>query len=74
MENHRRAWSPAAGPPAARQQLPSRSGYVAGDGDDDRAHGLWAPSEGPRFREPGGPGGEPNGHTIPRSGWTALND
>ncbi len=72
--SHRRAWSPADGPAAAPQQVPQRSGHVSGTGEDDRQHGLWAPTEGPLFNEPGGPGGEPDGHTIPRSGWTALNE
>jgi hypothetical protein len=74
LRNH--GWSPAEGPDAAPQQLPHhRSGRVSGSGDDDRAHGgLWAPSEGPTRSDPGGPGGEPDGHTIPKPGRTALNE
>ncbi len=70
----KRAWSPAEGPPAAAQQVPPHSFRVSGDGEDGRTRGLWAPSEGPVRSDPGGPGGEPDGHTIPRSGWTALNE
>ncbi|BDG06578.1 hypothetical protein [Anaeromyxobacter oryzae] len=68
------AWSPAEGPGAAPQQIPHRSGHVSGSGDDDRRSGLWAPSEGPTRSDPGGPGGEPDGHTISRPGRTALNE
>jgi hypothetical protein len=68
------AWSPAEGPEAAPQQIPQRSGYVSGDGEDDRSHGLWAPSSGPTRSDPGGAGGEPDGKTVPRPGRTALNE
>ena len=68
------AWSPAEGPAAAPQQIPHRSGYVSGTGDTDREGALWAPSNGPTRSDPGGPGGEPDGHTIPRPGRTALNE
>lgn len=73
----RKVWSPAHGPGVAPQQIPPGSGDFAlrGDGDTDRAHGgLWAPSEGPYRHDPGGPGGEPNGRTIPIPGRTALNE
>lgn len=72
--NRKRAWSPAEGAPAAPQQVPRRSFRVSGSGEDGRSVGLWAPSEGPVRSDPGGPGGEPDGRTIPRSGWTALNE
>jgi hypothetical protein len=68
------AWSPEEGPEAAPQQIPPRSGHVSGSGDDDRRGGLWAPTEGPVRSDPGGPGGEPDGKTIPRPGRTALNE
>jgi hypothetical protein len=70
------AWSPAEGPEAAPQQIPHRSGYVSGSGDDSRTpgSGLWAPSSGPARTDPGGPGGEPDGRTVPRPGRTALNE
>ncbi len=70
----KRTWSPAEGPPVAPQQVPQRSGHVSGAGDDDRRRGLWAPSEGPVRSDPGGPGGEPDGHTISKPGGTALNE
>jgi hypothetical protein len=71
----RRVWSPVDGPGAAPQQVLPNTHGVAGDGRTDRAtHGLWAPSEGPMRHDPGGPGGEPNGHTIPIPGHTALNE
>lgn len=70
----RHAWSPAEGPDAAPQQIPPRNGHVSGDGGEDRRSGLWAPSEGPVRSDPGGPGGEPDGKTIPRPGRTALNE
>jgi len=72
--NRKHAWSPAEGPASAPQQIPPRTGHVSGSGDDDRERGLWAPSEGPVRSDPGGPGGEPDGHTIPRPGRTALNE
>ncbi len=69
------AWSPADGPEAAPEQIPHRSGYVRGDGTDDRGGGgLWAPTEGPVRTDPGGPGGEPDGTTISKPGRTALNE
>jgi hypothetical protein len=71
---HKRAWSPADGPPAAPQQIPARSGRVSGSGDDDRASGLWAPSEGPVRSNPGGPGGEPDGRTVAKPGRSALDE
>lgn len=70
----KRAWSPADGPGAAPEQIPARSRYVSGSGDDERRSGLWAPSEGPVRRDPGGPGGEPDGKTLSRPGRTALNE
>ena len=71
----RRVWSPADGPGAAPQQKPHGAFRVNGDGTTERSsHGLWTPSEGPVRRDPGGPGGEPNGHTIPIPGRTALNE
>ncbi|HEX9290374.1 MAG TPA: hypothetical protein VF904_12700 [Anaeromyxobacteraceae bacterium] len=72
----RRVWSPADGPGVARQQVPPTAHGVDGDGVTDRAcrGGLWAPSEGPVRKDPGGPGGEPNGRTIPIPGHTALNE
>jgi hypothetical protein len=66
------AWSPSEGPEAAPQQIPHRSGHVSGTGEDDRASGLWAPSEGPVRSEPGGAGGEPDGHTVPVKGRNPL--
>ena len=71
---HTHAWDPSEGPDAAPQQIPPRSGHVSGAGDDDRAGGLWAPSEGPVRADPGGPGGEPDGKTISKPGRTALNE
>jgi hypothetical protein len=70
------AWSPTEGPGAAPQQLPDRcSSHYSGDGDTERSHGgLWAPSEGPYRSDPGGPGGEPDGHTISKPGLNALNE
>jgi hypothetical protein len=70
----RHAWSPAEGPDAAPQQIPPRSGYIAGNGETDREGGLWAPTEGPVRPDPGGPGGEPDGRTISIPGRTALNE
>lgn len=61
----RYGWDPSEGPGAAPQQIPERTGYVSGGGEDDRATGLWAPSEGPVRSDPGGAGGEPDGETIP---------
>ncbi len=58
----------------APQQIPGRTAHVGGDGEDDRRSGLWAPSEGPVRSDPGGPGGEPDGHTISKPGRTALNE
>jgi hypothetical protein len=72
--NRKNAWSPADGPEVAPQQIPQRSGHVSGSGEDDRRTGLWAPSEGPVRSDPGGPGGEPDGKTIPKPGRTALNE
>jgi hypothetical protein len=66
------AWSPAEGPEAAPQQIPHRSGHVSGTGEDDRSAGLWAPSEGPVRSDPGGAGGEPDGHTVPVKGVNPL--
>lgn len=66
-------WSPAEGPEASPEQIPHRSGY-SGSGEDGRASGLWAPSEGPVRSDPGGPGGEPDGKTISIPGRTALNE
>ncbi len=71
----KRAWSPADGPPAAPQQIPHKASRLYGDGRTERAAGgLWAPSEGPVRSDPGGPGGEPDGKTIPIPGRTALNE
>jgi hypothetical protein len=72
----KRAWSPADGPAAAPQQIPRAPTRAYGDGSTERARhgGLWTPSEGPVFADPGGPGGEPNGRTIPKPGRTALNE
>ena len=72
----KRAWSPADGPSAAPQQKPRSGHYAFGDGSTERARsgGLWAPSEGPVRSDPGGPGGEPNGKTIPIPGRTTLNE
>jgi hypothetical protein len=68
------AWSPAEGPGPAPEQVPHRGGHVSGSGDDDREGHLWAPTEGPVRSDPGGPGGEPDGKTVPRPGRTALNE
>ena len=71
------AWSPAEGPDATPEQTSHPAGYVSGAGDDGRTPGsgrLWAPSSGPARTDPGGPGGEPNGRTVPRPGRTALNE
>jgi hypothetical protein len=68
------AWSPEEGPEAAPQQIPPRERGVSGSGEDGRARGLWAPSEGPVRSDPGGPGGEPDGKTISKPGRTALNE
>jgi hypothetical protein len=75
MEVNPSAWTPSYGPgPAPQQRIPSAPG-LAGDGRTQRAEGgLWATTEGPMRSEPGGPGGEPNGRTIPIPGWTALNE
>ena len=72
----RGAWSPADGPDAAPQQRVRARTEVFGDGSTERAQqgALWAPSEGPMRYDPGGPGGEPNGRTIPIPGRTALNE
>jgi hypothetical protein len=61
------AWTPLEGPGSApQQQVPARIG-VHGDGHADREDGgLWSPSEGPVRADPGGPGGEPDGHTVIR--------
>ena len=69
------AWSPADGPDAALQQRVPVGTEVFGDGSTERSRkGLWTPSEGPVRHDPGGPGGEPNGRTIPIPGRTALNE
>lgn len=69
------AWSPAAGPDAAPQQIRSSGSRIFGDGRTERSEGgLWAPTEGPMRTDPGGPGGEPDGKTIPIPGRTALNE
>jgi hypothetical protein len=69
------AWSPAEGPGVAPQQVHHPGSYVSGDGDEEREHrGLWSPSEGPVRTDPGGPGGEPDGHTISKPGLNALNE
>jgi len=69
------AWSPAVGPDAAPQQVPRSGSRIFGDGRTERAAGgLWAPTEGPMRTDPGGPGGEPDGKTIPIPGQTALNE
>jgi hypothetical protein len=72
----KRAWSPADGPDAAPQQIPRAATRVRGDGSTDRAAegNLWAPTEGPVRSDPGGPGGEPDGKTVPIPGRTALNE
>jgi hypothetical protein len=72
----KRAWSPAEGPDAAPQQVRHGGGSrIFGDGRTERAEGgLWAPTEGPMRTDPGGPGGEPDGKTIPIPGQTALNE
>ncbi len=72
----KRVWSPAEGPGAAPEQVPPSGHAVDGDGSTDRARGrgLWAPSEGPVRADPGGPGGEPDGHTVSIPGRTALNE
>ncbi len=71
-----RAWSPADGPSAAPQQIPGPcSSHYSGDGDTERSHrGLWTPADGPTRTDPGGPGGEPDGHTISKPGLNALNE
>ncbi len=66
------AWSPSEGPEVDPHQIPHRTGHVSGSGDDDRGTGLWAPSEGPVRNDPGGPGGEPDGHTLPVRGVNPL--
>lgn len=68
------AWAPSEGPEAAPEQIPPRTAHVSGSGEDDRRTGLWAPSEGPVRSDPGGPGGEPDGKTVPIPGRTALNE
>jgi len=70
------AWSPADGPAAAPQQLPGPcSSHYSGSGDAENEHqGLVTPSEGPMRTDPGGPGGEPDGHTISKPGLNALNE
>jgi hypothetical protein len=71
----RRVWRPSDGPPAAPQQNPHAPREVHGDGTTERSrHGLWTPSEGPVRRDPGGPGGEPSGRTVPIPGRTAINE
>lgn len=68
-------WNPADGHDAAPQQRVPVGTEVFGDGSTERARfGLWTPTEGPVRRDPGGPGGEPNGRTIPIPGRTALNE
>ena len=66
------ARSPAEGPGPAPQQIPHRSGYVSGSGDTDREGALWAPANGPTRSDPGGAGGEPDGHTVPVKGRNPL--
>ena len=68
------AWTPSEGPEAAPQQIPHRTGHVSGSGEDDRATGLWAPSEGPVRSDPGGPGGEPDGRTSSGSRRSPLDE
>lgn len=73
MTHH--VWSPADGPPVARQQLLPHSSYYAGDGHTERADGgLWYPTNGPLRSDPGGPGGEPNGRTVPVTGHSPLDE
>ena len=69
------AWQPSDGPGAAPEQAIPSAPLMAGDGRTQRSEGgLWAPTEGPMRTDPGGPGGEPNGRTIPIPGRTALNE
>ena len=70
------AWSPAEGPDAAPEQLHHPGTHLSGSGADerDRPGTLWVPSEGPTRADPGGPGGEPDGHTISKPGLNALNE
>jgi hypothetical protein len=77
MNRLHQAWSPADGPAASPQQVPSRcSTHYSGGGETERAleGGLWAPSEGPVRTDPGGAGGEPDGVTISKPGLNALNE
>ncbi len=70
-----RAWSPAQGPPAAPQQIAPRIDRVQGDGGTGGSSGrLWVPSEGPVRSDPGGPGGEPDGRTLVRTGHSPLDE
>jgi hypothetical protein len=63
---HPRAWNPADGPGAARQQRLPPPAAIRSDGSTARldADALWAPSQGPSRHETGGAGGEPSGHSI----------
>jgi hypothetical protein len=71
----KRAWSPEDGPDAAPQQRPPVGFEAFGDGSTERSRaGLWTPSEGPVRRDPGGPGGEPNGRTTLIPGRSALDE
>jgi hypothetical protein len=71
----KRVWRASDGPDAAPQQRRDPGSGLAGDGTTERSsHGLWTPTEGPMRHDPGGPGGEPNGRTIPVPGRTALNE
>ncbi len=70
------AWSPAEGPAAAPQQIPGPcSSHYSGSGEsENEQRGLVAPTDGPVRSDPGGPGGEPDGHTISIPGLNALNE
>ncbi len=71
-----KCWSPADGPDAAPQQIPHVAPRLFGDGRTERASGdhLWSGSEGPMRSDPGGPGGEPDGKTIPQPGRSPLDE
>jgi hypothetical protein len=61
MKNH--AWNPEIGADVAPQQRPPPVAVVLPDGTVTA--GLWAPTEGPCRRDPGGAGGEPEGRSLP---------
>ena len=56
-------WNPADGHEVDPEQRPPSPAEAYPDGRVPRQ--LWTPSEGPCRSDPGGAGGEPEGHSLP---------